>query len=49
MKSYGRAKLYCWKKLRCGVIDHFYVVVRFADKEDTKKKYKDMGYEVIEA
>ena len=42
MKKEGRVALYCWKKLLCGVIDSFRIVV----SEEAKAKYKSMGYEV---
>lgn len=46
MKREGRVTLYCVKKLPCGVIDHFRVVVSEKEEGAAKGKYKSMGYEV---
>lgn len=44
MKRIGRVRLYCSKKLSCGVMDNFEVVV---SEKDAKAKYKSMGYKVV--
>lgn len=47
MKRIGRVRLYCSKKLSCGVMDNFEVVVSEKDEKDAKAKYKSMGYKVV--
>ena len=46
MKRAGRVTLYCAKKLPCGVIDRFRVVVSEKEEGVAKSKYKSMGYVV---
>ena len=46
MKSTGRVRLYCAKRLPCGVIDRFTVVVMTAKKDAAKKEYESQGYKV---
>ena len=46
MKREGRVALYCVKKLPCGVVDRFSVVVSEKEEGQAKAKYKSMGYEV---
>lgn len=46
MKRKGRVTLCCVKKLPCGVIDRFRVVVPEKEAGEAKAKYKSMGYEV---
>lgn len=46
MKKETRAKLVCRKKLPSGHIDMFEVYVANADKQEKKKYFEDMGYEV---
>lgn len=47
MKKIGRVKLFCIKRLTCGVIDSFTVVVSEKLEKETIQKYKAMGYKVI--
>ena len=44
MRVFGRKKLWCSKKLSCGVWDRFSVIVLTADYDSAKKKYESMGY-----
>lgn len=46
MKAFGRKRIYCSKKLACGVFDRFSVVVKTSDYDVAKKKYESLGYEV---
>lgn len=46
MKAFGRKRIYCSKKLPCGVWDRFSVSVKSDDYDSAKKKYQDMGYTV---
>ncbi len=46
MKLFGRKPIYCTKKLPCGVLDKFRVVVKTSDYDSAKKKYESMGYTV---
>lgn len=46
MRGYGRKKIYCSKKLPCGVYERFWVVVASADYDAAKKKYESQGYAV---
>ena len=46
MKKETRAKLICRKELRNGHIDMFEVMVLVTDKQDKKKHFEEMGYEV---
>lgn len=46
MKKQGKVILICKKKLNCGVMDMFEVVVKTADKDSAKKNYESMGYTV---
>ena len=46
MKKSTRAKLICRKELRNEHIDMFEVIVLNAEKQDKKKYFEDMGYEV---
>jgi len=46
MKSKGRVKLTCFKKLPCGVIDRFTVMVLVDKKDAAKKEYEAQGYKV---
>lgn len=46
MKKETRAKLICRKELRNGQIDMFEVNVNINEKQDKKKYYEDMGYNV---
>lgn len=46
MKAKGRKKIYCSKRLSCGVWDRFSVVVKECDLNDAKSKYLSMGYTV---
>ena len=46
MKKSTRAKLICRKELRNGHIDMFEVIVLNTDKQDKKKYFEDMGYDV---
>lgn len=47
MKKENRVKLYCCKKLQYA-LDSFFVIVSKGDKENAKKMYQGMGYEVKE-
>lgn len=46
MRIFGRKRIYCSKKLACGVWDRFSVVVASSDYDAAKKKYESLGYEV---
>lgn len=46
MRIFGRKRIYCSKKLTCGVWDRFSVVVASSDYDAAKKKYESLGYEV---
>lgn len=46
MKAKGRITLTCTKKLPCGVIDSFTVVVMEGQKDAVKRKYEEQGYKV---
>lgn len=46
MKRVGRVKLFCYKKLPCGVIDRFEVIVSEKDESAARAKYIAMGYKV---
>ena len=46
MKKGTRAKLICRKELRNRHIDMFEVIVLNTEKQDKKKYFEDMGYEV---
>ena len=46
MKKNTRAKLICRKEMSHGQIDMFEVIVLNSDKQDKKKYFEDMGYEV---
>ena len=46
MKKSTRAKLLCRKELPSGQIDMFEVIVLVTDKQEKKKYFEDMGYEV---
>lgn len=46
MKRELKVILYCIKKLPCGVIDSFMVVVSKKEEGAAKARYKSMGYEV---
>lgn len=46
MKKETRAKLICRKELRNGQIDMFEVMVLNSEKQDKKKYFEDMGYNV---
>ena len=48
MKKVNRTTLFCAKKLQCGVLDKFEVVVKSQIKEEAKKRYESMGYAVSE-
>lgn len=47
MEIIGRVRLVCYKKLPCGVIDHFEVIVSEKDEGAARAMYSSMGYEVI--
>ncbi len=47
MKRAGRVKLFCYKKLPCGVIDRFEVIVSEKDESAARAKYATMGYKVV--
>lgn len=47
MKIVGRVKLFCYKKLPCGVIDRFEVIVSEKDESAARARYSSMGYKVI--
>lgn len=46
MKKQGKVILICKKKLNCGVMDMFEVVVKMDEKDSAKIKYESMGYAV---
>jgi hypothetical protein len=46
MKKETRAKLICRKEMSNGQIDMFEVIVPNADKQEKKKYFEEMGYEV---
>lgn len=46
MRRFGRKRIYCCKRLACGVWDRFWVVVSSSDYDAAKKKYESLGYEV---
>ncbi len=46
MKRVGRIKLFCYKKLPCGVVDRFEIVVSEKDESAARAKYTAMGYTV---
>ena len=46
MKKETRAKLICRKEMSNGKMDMFEVIVNIAEKQDKKKYYEDMGYDV---
>ena len=46
MKKETRAKLICRKEMSNGQIDMFEVIVLNADKQEKKKYFEEMGYEV---
>lgn len=46
MKKETRAKLICRKVMSNGQIDLFEVMVLNSEKQDKKKYFEDMGYEV---
>lgn len=46
MRIIGRVVLCCYKKLPCGVLDTFRVIVSEKDEGTAKEKYKSVGYEV---
>ena len=46
MKEIGRKRIYCSKKLACGVWDRFSTVVKASDYDSAKKKYESIGYTV---
>ena len=46
MKKETRGKLICRKEMSNGQIDMFEVVVLNTEKQDKKKYFEDMGYEV---
>ena len=48
MNKENRKTLFCAKKLSCGVLEKFEVVVKSQIKEEAKKRYESMGYAVIE-
>lgn len=47
MKRIGRVRLMCYKKLPCGVMDHFEVIVSEKDESAARARYSSMGYFVI--
>lgn len=46
MKAIGRERIYCVKKLPCGVREAFWVVVKSSQLQEAKNNYKSMGYKV---
>lgn len=46
MKKETRGKLICRKEMSNGQIDMFEVIVLNAEKQEKKKYFEDMGYEV---
>ena len=46
MKKDTRIKLICRKEMNNGKLDIFEIMVLVKDKNDKKKYYEDMGYEV---
>ena len=46
MKKETRGKLICRKEMSNGQIDMFEVIVLNTDKQEKKKYFEDMGYEV---
>ena len=46
MKKETRAKLVCRKEMSNGKLDMFEVVVLNSEKQDKKKYFEDMGYDV---
>ena len=46
MKKETRAKLICRKEMSNGKLDMFEVVVLNSEKQDKKKYFEDMGYDV---
>ena len=46
MKKETRAKLICRKEMSNGKIDMFEIIVLNSEKQDKKKYFEDMGYEV---
>ena len=46
MKVFGRKRIYCSKKLPCGVWERFCVVVSSSDYDASKKNYESQGYKV---
>lgn len=47
MKKETRAKLICRKEMSNGKIDMFEVNVNVEEKQEKKKYYEDMGYDVF--
>ena len=46
MTKLNRTTLFCTKKLPCGVLEKFEVVVKSQIKEEAKKRYESIGYRV---
>ena len=46
MKKETRAKLICRKEMSNGQIDMFEVIVLNTEKQEKKKYFEDMGYDV---
>lgn len=46
MRKETRAKLICRKEMSNGQIDMFEVIVLNSEKQDKKKYFEDMGYDV---
>ena len=46
MKKETRAKLICRKEMSNGRLDMFEVIVLNSEKQDKKKYFEDMGYDV---
>ena len=47
MKKETRARLICRKEMSNGQIDMFEIIVLNAEKQEKKKYFEDMGYEVV--
>jgi len=47
LKAEGRARLYCHKEIRKGVIDSFSVVVMENKRAEAKAEYERQGYKVV--
>ncbi len=46
MKAINRVMFVCFKKLPCGILERFSVIVMAQDEAAAKKKYESEGYTV---